>query len=191
MKISISPFYLSFIQTQNDFIVPPSPLILSNLTLLRDDTLYFCAFLPLHSIRTSHPLMQSPVVSLASTLRPQLVEWTSHAPEHTYSRVLRTSCFLKKTFKFQIHKYYHLYLSFLMLLTQPSAPARVVTCAPVLDLPRSCDIPPLLFRMLTSSHHSRSSLRLSLPRKLPRLPHDSSSPMPSFTKCQKLYCVCY
>lgn len=130
---------LTLLKLTNNFIVPPSPLILSNLTLLRDDTLYFCAFLPLRSIRMSHPLTQSPVVSLAFTLRPQLVDWTSHAPEHTYrySRVLRTSCFLKKTFKFQTHKYYHLYLSFLMLLTQPSAPARVDTCAPVLDLPRS------------------------------------------------------
>ena len=56
---------------------------------------------------------------------------------HTYlgSRVQQTSYFLKKTFKFQTHKYYHLCLSSpLMIFTQPPAPAKVVTCAPVLDL---------------------------------------------------------
>lgn len=68
-------------------------------------------------------------------------------------------------------------------------------CSSSWSVPHSHDtIPPLPFKMLTSSHHSGSSLRLrlSLPRKLPRLPHDSSFLIPRpFSKYQKSYCVCH
>lgn len=98
-----------------------------------------------------------------------------------------------KNFHIRTHRYYPLYLSSpLLMLAQPPAPAEVVTWARALALclrPLT-PLPTLRLRALTSCHHSRPRLRLSLPRKLPRLPHDLSFLFP-FSKHQKCYCVCH